>query len=1130
MRKLLILTLMWLLPAIVFAGVVTSEQALVKATSFANARNVNATIKLATKAKKSQTVDATAYYYVFNFGNNQGFVIISGDDRTNPILGYSDEGSFNIDKIPTNMKSWLDGYESQLKALATMSDTEASERIATSSRASVPTHNSIAPMITTKWDQATPYWNECPQFMNSYNEEDGYELAYTGCVATSMAQIMNFYKYPEATPQVIPSYTFSYSTGLGEYVSVDMEELPITTFDWAHMKDSYTGAEDEVYTSAVAHLMYYVGCAVKSQYGISATGAYTDDIPNGFALFGYGSKLAYRNDYTQEVWNNMVYEELAAGRPMIYNGTAGSGGGHSFICDGYEFGDYFHINWGWSGMGNGYFQLAILNPHESGIGGSSSAEGYNMKQNIVYNIVPGGSAPVDDPEEPVLTVTAISGPTITAYPEWERDKLSDPFKIYKSKIVKVSYSDHSASGKKFKTALALYDPNTDSFTIATNSEQNGYYTVTTSAVGYTRQFGQDVAVNDDANVIKFGAGVTGTRRLVGVYQLEGTSEWKLMKESDRHYLELEITNYAAEASEHPIVNLQATNWDFTGGERVGVKEQVHVTVKNNSVDRFFGDLYLDFGGQQIDEYSQYTTVVTAEILAGQEAVITFNVTPASSGTKTVKLMRLNKYGEYVTIPSTASVIIGESSEATELNLSVVINAENAVPADNPNDFDVIYDSYAHFSATITNNSNGEYSKYVLAPLFLVEKNPDGTVAGGDMVTYKQSQLSLQPGESKTLYFDFDNLAYGSTYAMNIYARNFVPDDEEGTHVENIVEPGHSVYYDIMPGIVTWSADGSRNGYKPIENFQVGNDVAAVSLEALNINNIVPNDNPNTIYFVDEDANVPLNLNGLNVVVGNSASFITLEDGYPYFIPKSFTAESISYERTFNTGRVAGQDGGFSTVVLPFAPTNVIANDKELERYNAGTDAAKDYWMLYFSNEDDGVANFDYVSQIEANVPYVMAVNSKLVGTPVTMAAENVLLKPEAIAYTSANNYVMAGTFINQNLENIYVMNAQGNRFVLNSESQNVNPFRAYFNTLGQVSDSGYIEITLNETPEEPIVTLMGDVTGDGTVDIDDVNAVINIILKVKTQDDYPGNADLTGEGDIDVDDMNMIINIILSSK
>ena len=128
---------------------------------------------------------------------------------------------------------------------------------------------------------------------------------------------------------------------------------------------------------------------------------------------------------------------------MIYNGTAGSGGGHSFICDGFEYGNYFHINWGWGGMGNGYFLLSILNPKDSGIGASTSSEGYNMKQNIIYNIIPGGSTEPVEEEGPMLTVTAISGPDSP----WARDKSSEPFKIFKSRIVKVSFSDHSGSGK-----------------------------------------------------------------------------------------------------------------------------------------------------------------------------------------------------------------------------------------------------------------------------------------------------------------------------------------------------------------------------------------------------------------------------------------------------------------------------------------------------------------------------------------------------------------------------------------------------------------------------------------------------------------------------------------------------------
>ncbi|MBR6488941.1 MAG: C10 family peptidase [Muribaculaceae bacterium] len=1088
------------------AAPVTQEKAQQEVSKFLlSKQKTSSNIVLASKAYKKTKAATTAAYYVFNIGNKQGWVIVSGDDRTNPILGYSDEGYFDEARIPANMKAWLDEYALQITQLDEVDPSMLKSVLAAPKAENVvDTRNSIAPMLTTKWDQATPYWNECPQFMNGETEEEGYELAYTGCVATSMSQLMKYYNYPEQTTQVIPSYTFTYSDGNYNYATVQMEELPITTFDWAHMKDTYTGAEDEIYTSAVAHLMYYVGCAIKSQYGTSSTGAYTDDIPGGFELFGYGSKLAYRNDYTQDVWDEMVYQELAAGRPMIYNGTAGSGGGHSFVCDGYEYGNYFHINWGWGGLGNGYFQLAVMNPYASGIGGSSSAEGYNMKQNIVYNVIPGGANPSGggDEEAPVLTCTAVSGPSA-----WDRDGLSYPFKIYKSKIVKVSYSDHANSGKKFKTALALYDPNTDSFTICENSEGNGYFTVTTSALGETRQFGSGIQSNA-SNVIKFGAGLTGTYHLVGAYQLEGTSEWKLMKESDRHYLEVVMTNYSATGSAHPVINLQTTNWEFTGGEKVGVKEQVNVTVKNNSVDRFFGDLYLDFGGQQIDEYSQYTTVVTGEVMPGEESVITFNVTPTSSGTKSVKLMRLDSYGDLITI-GTGSVTIAQSSEAQELNLSVVIQAENATTQPSAsNIFGEIYDSHARFSATITNHSNGDYSKYVLAPLFIIKKNEDGTVAGGSMVTYKQSALSLAAGESKTLYFDFDNLAYGSTYAMNIYARNYVPDNEEGTHVENIVQPGQSVYYDILPGVITWTANGERTGYQPIEGFQIANNVAAVSLEGLTLINVVPNSNPNTLYFIDEGATAPASLNGCNIVAGPTASSIALTDGYPYFTPQSFTAQNISYTRIFDKARQDGVAENWSTIVLPFTPTACSAS-------------SNDMWIERFAQEEDGVAVFSEVENIEANVPYIIAINkaANLINTPITWSAANVLLKAEPIAYTSGKTYLMAGTFIEQSIENIYNVDAAG--AIAKWGNSTIAPFRAYFKEL--VALENHNDILLPGEAQQGGIP--GDVDGDGNVTSADVTALYDWILN--GDDSNLVNGDQDGDGNITSSDVTFVYNILL---
>ena len=1079
------------------AAPITQDQARKEASSFLlNKQISNRSLKPVALSNSMLKAGNQAAFYIFNVGNNQGFVIVSGDDRINPILGYSYDGHFDEAKAPVNMKNWLNDYAQQIALLdnyASIKGAIAAPR-ATSV---VDTRNSIAPLITTKWDQATPYWNECPQFMNSDDEADGYELAYTGCVATSMSQLMNFYKYPEQTSQVIPAYSFTYSDGNYNYSTVQMPELPITTFDWAHMRDTYTGAEDEVYTSAVAHLMFYVGCALKSQYGVSATGAYTDDIPKAFGIFGYGSKLAYRNDYTQEVWDNMVYQELAAGRPMIYNGTAGSGGGHSFICDGYEYGNYFHINWGWGGMGNGYFQLAIMNPYASGIGGSSSAEGYNMKQNIVYNVIPGGTPPHEDEEEPALTATGTSGPS-----GWDRDSQSQGFKIFKSKIVKVSYSDHSGSGKKFKTALALQNPADGTFEVLANSEDNIYMQVTTSALGQTHSFGSGVT-STSSQVIYFGAGLTGTYRLIGVYQVEGTTEWKAMKETDRHYIEVNMSGTYCQASAHPTIDLQTTGWQFTGGEKVGIKEQVNVTVKNNSVDRFFGDLYLDFGGQQIDEYSQYTTVVQAEILPGEESVVTFNVTPASAGTKSVRLMRIDQYGDYITI-GTGSVTIAQSEEAEELDLSVVIKAENSVPADDPSSNDVIYDSHALFSATITNHSDGAYNKYVLAPLFIVENGK------GSMVTYKQSQISLAAGESKTLYFDFDNLAYGSTYAMNIYARNNVPDSEDASHVDNIVKPGESVYYDIMPGIITWNAQGERNGYKPVENFQIADDAAAVSLEGLTLTSIVPNSNPNTIYLLDENQAVPAALSGKNLVMGNVAPSIALKDGYPYFTPQSFTAQAISYERTFTKARQNGVAENWSTIVLPFTP--------------ATCSASNGLWIERFAQEEDGVVKFAEVQNIEANVPYIISIDKAagLINTPITWSASNALLKAEPIAYTSGDQYLMAGTFVQQSLEDIYNVNAAGS--VAQWGNGIVAPFRAYFKEIAALDSHANIQLP-GEAGQQQAVP--GDVNGDGQVTSFDITALYNYILSGDMSDIV--NGDQNGDGSITSADITEVYSVLLNN-
>ena len=1056
----------------------------------------------ATTASSLQTAANTGYYYVFNVGDNNGFVIVSGDDRTTPVLGYATEGHFDATRVPVNMQEMLDNYNAQLKALATMNDVEAATRLAAPQRTTtVNTRNSIAPIITTKWDQATPYWNHCPEFMHVVDGDTIGELAYTGCVATAMAQIMKHYNWPAQCTQTIPSYNVRYyDTYVEDYGYFDTDPLEPRAFDWDHMKDSYTGAEDEVYTEAVSWLMLYVGCAAQMQYGMLASSTNDPYIPKAFQnYFDYDAQLVYRSDYDQPTWEEMIYQELAAGRPMVYNGRAGSGGGHSFVCDGYEYGDYFHINWGWGGMGNGFFVLSVLNPAAGGIGASSSAEGYNIDQTAIIGIKPGYSGPAE--VDHVLTVFNMY---YTGSRTFDRSDDGN-FKLTKRRYIKVTAEDHIDDGTKYLRGIALYDSNNQFVSMIANTSYYSSYISTTDSW----------PDNQSSVTYSFGKNITsGTYKIVPVCQAQGSSDWIPMLESDRYYCEVTINGNSCTITDHPIVNLQSTAFEFTGGEKVGTTEKCHVTVKNNSADRFSGKLYLYVSNEQMDEYSEYTTVVETEIAAGAEKVVTFNFTPKNAGTKSAYLSLYDNTWSG-NIPGTGSVTItsGGSTDFDLSNLSVVIKAENAAQEATATQHGIIYDSHAHFSATITNSGTTDYNKYVLAPLFIVKEGK------GSMVGYLQSTVSIKAGQSQTLYFDFDNLAIGSTYALNIYARNNVPLDEEGSHVENIVESGKSLYYDIAQGIVVWTSDGQRLGNAPVEGFQVPANAVAVSLEGLSISDIVAGSNPNTIYILNENATVPTNLNGKNVVKGQNATAIVLEDGYPYFIPQSVHAAQVTYNRTFTQARQADQRAAWSTMVLPFAPTMVQIDGRT-------PTANTDYWVYDFPREEDGAVVFDAVTTLEANVPYLVAVaeGKDMTGKVMSWSAQDVMLKTDPIAMTSGENYLMTGTYLPLNEAGIYAMDTQGSRFVLKSNAQAVAPFRAYFTTLQSVDAT---EILCPGTTEVTPTYDRGDVNGDGKVDVSDVNIIINIMLGKDDGSAYNGRQYLTDDDRVDVSDVNAVINIML---
>ena len=202
--------------------------------------------------QKERSGGEGCYYYIYTQPKEKGFVIVSGDDRTESILGYCDEGTFDANRMPDNMRSWLRTYEA---AIDKMDDKEVEQQTAHTASTEV-----IAPLLTTRWNQDYPYNLYCP------------DNCPTGCVATAMAQVMYYHRWPQDATAAIPAYT-SYSN------SYTRPELPSTTFDWDNMKNSYNYGSSQASREAVAQLMLYLGQAIEMDYTPSGSGAQTYILP-----------------------------------------------------------------------------------------------------------------------------------------------------------------------------------------------------------------------------------------------------------------------------------------------------------------------------------------------------------------------------------------------------------------------------------------------------------------------------------------------------------------------------------------------------------------------------------------------------------------------------------------------------------------------------------------------------------------------------------------------------------------------------------------------------------------------------------------------------------------------------------
>ena len=384
------LTLLMLVLSIcpLLAQQVTKEGALAKANKFMSQLTVAANNRAPRTAPELALASTNTEFYVFNDKTNGGYVVVSGEERMPDVLMYSYNGSYDEANVPCNMRTMLESYAKRVQFLQQHPEAQTAKRSARATKAN------IANLLGNCWyHQGDPYNRQCP---NSGGR------CLTGCVATAMAQIMYKYKWPEKTTQRIPEYTT-------EKLKIYVPSIPETTIDWANMLPAYNYGDsyNTTQANAVANLMKLCGSSVQMDYGLDASAASTWLAGESMKkYFGYDDMLEELNsgNFTTEAWDQLIYDELAAGRPVLYSGQSGNGG-HAFVLDGYKDG-YFHVNWGWGGA-EAYVTMD----------GKGDWQGFTQDQFAEVNIRP------DDGTQ-ATRYAVIDGTTMTLYFDNQKSKRS----------------------------------------------------------------------------------------------------------------------------------------------------------------------------------------------------------------------------------------------------------------------------------------------------------------------------------------------------------------------------------------------------------------------------------------------------------------------------------------------------------------------------------------------------------------------------------------------------------------------------------------------------------------------------------------------------------------------------------
>ena len=707
MRKTLLLFSLFLVTLVAWGKPVDRNAALKQANAFLSSKGIPVRHSLnMAYAQPGKAAEAHSLYYVFNVGNDKGFVIVAGDDAVTPILAYADRGDFSEREMAPAAKAMLESYAQQIEMI---------QQNPSLSVAASTSYEAIAPMVETQWNQMEPYNYMCPTITG----EPGRSV--TGCVATAMAQIMYYHKWPVAETKAIPAYEMS----TGELIA----GADPVVIDWDAMQLTYTGseAEDDPAALAVAQLMVLCGKSVKMNYSYNSSGAGDGAMLNALkSYFDYdgAARLVYREDYANADWEKMVYDELAAQRPVYLSGFSESASGqvgHAFVCDGYDGQGLFHINWGWGGMSDGFFRLTLLNPNDHGTGGNNGSGGFSMDEVAIIGMQPNQGGTLQETAEMTLEAFSCTEESAT------RSSFAAGFPL------PLNLTAWNVTSQTFavEVGVAIYDEDNQLWGV---SETGMSASALETSYGWSGEMSVIV-----------GKGITdGTYTLRLVHKVNGSEEWTPLKNADKYYLEMQVNgNNATVTNRAPHSGIAVNNMDLQGNLSVGSQQTFTYNITNT------GDTYTQNIAFLVN--SDLISAIGLNLDPGNTDDYIFSWTPDRKGTYRVSLADATTgeifHSEQITIGEMKTQELDATFQFDDATGSELFGYE-------------VSGNSIKGTMSVINKGEEDFMDYITCGLYF-----DGGDHNLYLATSNTIFVEVKAGESVDVPFEFPDLDYSKRYML-----------------------------------------------------------------------------------------------------------------------------------------------------------------------------------------------------------------------------------------------------------------------------------------------------------------------------------------------------------------------------